>query len=152
MNRALLSIFLLIQFVMISVHAEEPISSIEKEMWDDLFDPSFKVPTELERGNDLRKKLFGELRPSISKKAKEQVKFSGTVRVYKNWAFFVGSSYDKKGALVHYPPLGNSDTCALWLRTRLGWTLVDYSVGHSDVFWQVWHYKYGAPNEVLGFE
>ncbi len=146
------SIFLLIIFATFPVCAEEPVSSLEKEMWDELFDPPFKEPAEVKKGNKLRKLLFEELRPSISKEAKKIVKFSGNIRVYKNWAFFVGASYDEKGELVIYPPMDNSDTCALWLRTRRGWTLVDYSVGHSDVFWQVWHYKYGAPNKVLGFE
>ena len=130
--------------------AESP--TLESDLWDELFEPPVEEPTEVKKGSELRKTLFEALRPAISKEAKQAVKFSGTIRVFKNWAFFVGASYDKKGELMGYPPMDNSDTCALWLRTRLGWTLVDYSVGHSDVFWDVWHYQYGAPNAVLGFE
>jgi hypothetical protein len=41
--------------------------------------------------------------------------------------------------------LGNDDTVALWLRTRDGWTLVDFDAGGSDAFYTEWSRQYGAP-------
>ena len=125
---------------------------IEQQMWKELYDPPYKKATEIRKGNKLRSELFNVLRPFISKEAKQTVKFSGTLRVFKNWAFFSGETYSNQGKLMTYPPMDNSDTAALWLRTRHGWQVVDFSVGHSDVFWEAWHFQYGASREVLGFQ
>jgi len=122
------------------------------EMWSDVYDPPYRQPTELEPGSRLRKQLFSMLRPVVSKQAKRQVKFAGSLKVFKNWAFFVGETYGPKGSLITYSPMGNSDAVALWLRTRSGWRVVDYSVGHSDVFWEIWPDQYGTPKRLLGFQ
>ena len=47
--------------------------------------------------------------------------------------------------------LENSDTAALWLRTVEGWRLVDFSGGHSDVFYEIWPEQFGVSRELLGF-
>jgi hypothetical protein len=48
--------------------------------------------------------------------------------------------------------MGNDDAAALWLRTRDGWRLVDYSFGHSDAFFVVWSEQYGVSRELLGMD
>ena len=45
--------------------------------------------------------------------------------------------------------MGNNDTVALFLRTCDGWRLVDFSGGHTDVFWLVWAEQYGVPKPLL---
>jgi hypothetical protein len=118
--------------------------------WSELFDPPFVQPEEIPVSSPLRKELFELLRPAISRLAKRSVRFEGSLRAFKNWALFTGSTVDQHGAAVRFAPIDNSDTVALWLRTRDGWRLVDYSAGHGDVFYSIWTEKYGMPRELLG--
>ncbi len=127
-------------------------NSIEKQYWNQIYKPTYKSPTELPKSTPLRKELFNLLRPSVMKEAKQKVLFSGSLKAFKNWAFFMGNTVDEKGAPVGFPPMNNSDCIALWLRAHSGWVLVDYSLGHSDVFWEIWHYQYGVPKILLGFK
>lgn len=131
--------------------AQESIRPDSRE-WRELFDPPFAQPSEIPATSPLRKQLFELLRSPISRLAKRSVKFEGTLRAFKNWAFFTGSTVDDSGAPIRFPPVDNSDTVALWLRTRDGWRLVDYSAGHSDVFYAVWPQQYGVPGELLGLQ
>ena len=125
----------------------------DSDLWEDAFDPPYKTPTEVPRGSELRKTLFNQLRPKISAMVKgKKILFEGSMKAYKNWAFFSGGTVDSSGKAVALPPIENSDTVALWIRTRDGWTLVDFSGGHSDVFYSIWPGKYGVPKELLGFE
>lgn len=119
------------------------------EYRDELFSPAYGAPTELSKDEPLRKQLFDMLRVPVAELAGRKVIFLGSLKVFRNWAFYSGSVLDSKGERVGFEPMGNADCVALWLRTRAGWVLVDFSVGHSDVFWQVWHAQYGAPAELL---
>ena len=129
--------------------AEVPTIKPGSEEWRTLYEPAFEQPTELEANSELRKSLFNLIRPRAEKIAKQPVKFQGHLRVYRNWAFFTGSSIDANGKAVEYPELGNSDTVALWLRTLDGWKLVDFAAGHSDAFFIIWPKQYGMPSELL---
>ena len=62
----------------------------------------------------------------------------------------MGVTVDKKGEPVKHPPQDNTDSVAIWLRTSQGWTLIDYSFGHSDAFYLLWSEKYGMPAELFG--
>lgn len=119
--------------------------------WRELFDPPVAKPTEVPVNSGLRRTLFDQLRPQIEREAKRAIQFRGTLRTFKNWALFEGSSVDSKGNSVKLPPMDNDDTVALWLRTRDGWRLIDFSGGHSDVFYIVWSEKYGVPGDLLRF-
>ena len=129
--------------------AEPPTIKPGSEEWRMVYEPAFEKPTELDADSELRKSLFNLLRPRAEKIAKQAVKFQGNLRVYRNWAFFSGSSIDANGKPVEYPELGNSDTVALWLRTIDGWKLVDFAAGHSDAFFLVWPEQYGMPADLL---
>ena len=131
--------------------AETQLAPPGSETWREIFDPPFTKPTELPAKSPLRKALFEQLRPRIEKDAKHQVRFAGTLRVVKNWALFTGTTVDAKGNSVKMPPMDNDDTAALWLRTRDGWKLVDFSSGHSDPVQVIWTEKYGLPRELVGF-
>ncbi|MFN0076569.1 MAG: hypothetical protein ACKVY0_08850 [Prosthecobacter sp.] len=129
--------------------AELPTIKSGSEEWRTLYEPAFEKPTELDADSELRKSLFQLIRQRAEKIAKQPVKFQGHLRVYRNWAFFGGSSVDVNGKPVEYPELGNSDTVALWLRTLDGWKLVDFAAGHSDAFFIIWPEQYGMPAELL---
>src|SRR6056297_3364649 len=117
----------------------------DPEEWKWLYKPAYKTPTEIPRGDPLRKQLFDLLRPALEKISKEPLLFQGSLVSYRNWALFQGSSLNKDQQPFGYPDGGNSDTVALWLHTAEGWKLVDFSGGHSDVFYQIWAEKYGMP-------
>lgn len=136
--------------LVLGLSAAEP-STIKpgSEEWRSLYEPAFEQPTELEMDSELRKNLFNLIRPRAEKIAKQEVKFRGSLRVYRNWAFFSGSSIDADGKPIEYPELGNSDTVALWLRTLDGWKLVDFAAGHSDAFFIIWPEQYGMPAKLL---
>ena len=144
---ALISIIAML--VLCSGFAQESIRPDSRE-WRELFDPPFAQPSEIPTTSPLRNQLFELLRSPIARLAKRPVRFEGTLRAFKNWAFFTGSTVDDSGAAVRFPPVDNSDTVALWLRTSDGWHLVDYKAGHSDVFYAVWPQQYGLPRELLG--
>ena len=129
--------------------AESPTIKPGSEEWRSLYEPAYEVPTELAADSELRKSLFNLIRPRAEKIAKQPIRFQGHLRVYRNWAFFSGSSIDGNGKPVEYPELGNSDTVALWLRTLDGWKLVDFAAGHSDAFFIIWPEQYGTPAELL---
>jgi hypothetical protein len=133
-----------------SAFAQQSSLSPGSREWRELFDPPFSQPSEIPSNSPLRKELFELLRPPIARLAKRAVRFEGTLRAFKNWAFFTGSTVDEQGDTVRFPPSDNSDTVALWLRSRSGGRLVDYSAGHSDVFYLIWSEQYGAPRELLG--
>ena len=57
---------------------------------------------------------------------------------------------DGKDRAIRFAPVDNSETAALWLRTKGGWKLVDFAVGLSDPFYWQWADQYGAPRSLLG--
>lgn len=132
--------------------AEDPMIQPGTDLWRNAFDPPFTKPEEIPRDMPLRKQLFDLLRPKVEREAKRKVQFEGSLRAFKNWAIFIGSTLDTDGKPVKFPTWDNDDTAALWLRTEDGWRLVNYSVGHSDAFYIFWHEKYGVPKALVGLE
>ncbi len=118
------------------------------EEWAEIYDPPTKVPAEIPVGSKLRSELFDLLRT----KAGPDTKFSGSIRSFRNWAFFAGRTVDRSGNSLKNPPHGNDDAVGLWLRTQEGWVVVAHSFGHSDAFFVVWPEQYGVPRELLGME
>lgn len=123
------------------------------DLWKEIYNPPYAKPTEIHRDNPLRKQLFDLLRPHIERAAKRQgIKFQGELKAFKNWALFTGSTLDAKEKPVAFEGSENSETCALWLRTRDGWRLVDFAYGFGDVAWLIWIDQYGAPRKLLSPE
>lgn len=79
------------------------------------------------------------------------MKFEGALKQLGVWAFFGGRSLNENSESLALEPLGNDDTCALFLKTKKGWVLVDWSAGHSDLFYTEWATRYGVEPELLGF-
>lgn len=136
-----------------SVNAEprEKLLYTEPQMWSSLYEPAYKSPTELESGSELRKSLFNQLRPKISNiVGGRKVLFEGSLKAYRNWAFFSGRTVDSNGTSVALMENGNSDTFGLWLRTLDGWVLVDFIPGATVEFaWGHWTEQFGAPHRLL---
>jgi hypothetical protein len=75
----------------------------DSQEWRELFDPPFSQPQEIPSTSPLRKELFELLRTPIAQLAKRPVRFEGSLRAYKNWALFTGSTVDEHGASVTFP-------------------------------------------------
>lgn len=118
------------------------------DVWKEIYDPAVTAPTEVQVGSELRAQLFGMLRA----KATPETAFAGSLKSFRNWACFMGTTVDKAGKPLKHPPLDNDDAVALWLRTQDGWTLVAHSFGHSDAFFLIWPEQYGVPRELLGMQ
>ncbi len=116
--------------------------------WEEIYDPPSKAPAEVPVGSKLRAELFELLRTRTS----PQARFSGSLKAFRNWAFFSGRTVDPAGNSLKHPPLGNDDAAGLWLRTQEGWIVVAHSFGHSDAFFVVWPEQYGVPRALLGME
>lgn len=113
------------------------------------------APVEIPVESGQRKALFDLLRPQVAKQAgiaAKEVKFQGSFKQQGNWAFFGGRSLDAQSQSLLLEPLGNDDTCALFLKTFSGWVLVDWSAGHSDVFYVAWVDAYGVKPELLSLQ
>jgi len=116
--------------------------------WNEIYDPPTKVPAEIPGGSKLRSELFDLLRT----KSSPATQFSGSIKSFRNWAFFLGRTVDRSGNSLKNPPHGNDDAVALWLRTQDGWIVVAHSFGHSDAFFVLWSEQYGVPRELLGIK
>jgi hypothetical protein len=103
---------------------------------------AFPNRVEISPGMGLRKELFDILRPEVERLYGKGMRFSGLLEGDKNWALFQGTTNNAKGQNV---PEDGGDTVALWLRTCDGWILVDFNLGHTDVFYEIWKDKYGVP-------
>lgn len=72
-----------------------------------------------------------------------------------DWAFLLAAMQDERGRPLSYEgtPLAEAERmgmlskdCAILLRNRGGrWTVVDSAVGPTDVAWEDWAAKHGAP-------
>jgi hypothetical protein len=125
--------------------AQSPVAADSSD-WAEIYNPPYKSPTELPPDSALRRELFSILRG----KATPQTRFSGSLKVFKNWALFIGRTVDQKGESLKHPPMDNDDALGLWLRTTEGWKLVDFSFGHSDAYFVMFPQQYGVPPELVG--
>lgn len=118
----------------------------------DFFETFSAVPSELSADSVLRRQLFDSIRKSIP----PDHRFEGSLKVYRNWAFFDGKTVDANGKIDYYPN-GGSASAALWLRTGEGeqtaWKVVAAVIGAPyDMPYKSWCYRYGAPDLLLGMD
>jgi hypothetical protein len=82
--RHLIVLFLLLvpcsSFVFSAASHEQPTVSPGSSEWNELFDPPFTKPTEIPVSSPLRKSLFAQLRTLIEKKARQPVRFEGSLK------------------------------------------------------------------------
>ena len=152
MRRSATKLALLVSTSLLSigaVRAQDPSITPGSPRRCETFQPPYTKPTELPADSPLRKSLFDLLRPAVARDVKGTVRFEGSLRVFKNWAFFLGRTVDANGKRVRELALDDSDTVGLWLRTADGWRLVDHDVGSSDAFWLGWTEQYGAPAALI---
>lgn len=122
---------------------------VEREEWDEIYTTKSKVPVRLPMDSKEAREIIAVFLPIFAKRTPEGAKLVGDITAFKNWAIFRGYTADAKGN-QHTPKDGiSSDTTVLFLKTNSGWTVVDYGLGHSDMFFIIWPAQYGAPVEIL---
>lgn len=122
---------------------------VEKREWDELYFTKSRVPVDVPADSKLGKEILASIRPILTNSTPPGSRLVGRLVAFKNWAMFGGETTDSDG--TRFTPEGgiSSDTTILFLRTQTGWKVVDYGLGHSDMFFIIWPAQYGAPVELL---
>ncbi len=122
-----------------------------------VFAGDFETPAQ---GTPERAAIMDGLREPVAAVLRQPVIFVvDTLRVGDGWAFLVGTPRAEDGGPVDYrgTKYGDAieagafdDAIAALLRNNEGrWTVVDYSIGHTDVVWDTWDTEYGAPRALF---
>jgi hypothetical protein len=119
-------------------------------------------PLEPERGSAVRRGIVDALRTPVQSRLRKPVLFEiDHIRVQDGWAFVMarprqpdGSAFDWRGtplAGCRHDGLCDDGVAALLQRAGDGWRVVDVSIGATDVPWEDWDRKWGAPRAVFPF-
>ena len=127
--------------------------------------PGFAEPArDLGPRDELRKLLLDVLRPIIVRDLdqEEEIRFVvQTMRVQDRWAWIVARPQTASGRPINleetrYAPqvregMMDGDTIyALLEHNPYAWVVKDFVIGPTDVAWEDWPQRYGAPRELLG--
>jgi hypothetical protein len=119
-------------------------------------------PTTPKQGSAERKAIMDSLRPPVEKSLKQKVIFQiDHLKVQGNWAFMTGKPRTPSGKAIDYRKTAYKEAidagafddwiCALWKRNGKKWKLVQYAIGATDVVWDGWYQKYGAPKAIFPY-
>lgn len=122
---------------------------VEHEEWDEIYSVKSRTPITLVIEAKEARPILDAFMPLFKKRTPAGSKLVGDIKAFKNWALFTGYSADPKGNPITPNDGTASDTTVLFLKTREGWTVVDYGLGHSDRFYIIWPAQYGMPVELL---
>ena len=112
-------------------------------------------------GDPLRAALLDALRPVIARDLGQPVKFVvEKLRAKGDWAFAVVRPQTPEGRAIdfsrtRYAPLlregvfDGDTTYALLRRTKGVWQVRDFVIGPTDVAWEDWPARHGAPRDLL---
>ncbi|MGJ8724394.1 MAG: hypothetical protein ACSHYB_07545 [Roseibacillus sp.] len=109
----------------------------------------FDEPVNSEESKILRALLVAEVAKQASREV-EEVKVEGSLKLEGKWGFFVGKSLGKDSKSLALEPYRSDDTCALFLETKKGWVIVDWSAGYRDMVYYDWARTYGVSAKLLG--
>jgi len=117
--------------------------------WERLFFTKDREPVSISMESETGKALLNSFNPVLKKTQSADLKLVGELRAFKNWVIFRGYTANAAGAAA-LPEGGiTSDTTVLFLLTKSGWVVVDFGIGHSDMFFVEWPAQYGMPEELL---
>jgi hypothetical protein len=111
-------------------------------------------------GTAERKAILDVLRVPVRKDLKQAVIFKvNAMAVQDNWAFVYAQPLRPNGKPIDYRRTRHArevragmfgDDCSGLLRYNDGtWTLVTWDIGATDVVWDGWDKKYGAPSAIF---
>ncbi len=112
------------------------------------------------RGSKERKAILDALRPAIEAQLRGPVEFViDRMRVEGSWAFVVADPQRPGGRPINIYDtafandadfMGSLTVYALLLFENGRWNLLDHAVGPTDVFYEIWPERFGAPRGILG--
>ena len=116
--------------------------------------------TSPERSNPLRTQLLDALRPTIQAETGGPVSFVvGTINVMGEWAYVGATPVRRNGGPIDWratkfkqafeADMFSGLVMALLRRDAKGWTVVDFVVGPTDVYWLNWVEKYKLPEALF---
>jgi len=111
-------------------------------------------------GSKERKALMDAARVPVQKQLKKPVIFKvDALKVQGAWAFLRGVPLQPNGKPMDYKGTIYEESiregafsgmvCALMKREKGKWKVVDYAIGPSDVAWDDWDKRYGAPSSIF---
>lgn len=124
-------------------------NQIEEDEWDSLYASKSRKPTSVGPETKQGREILKPFETIFRKRTPKGSKLIGTITAFKNWAIFRGHAASASGDQITPEDGIASDTTVLLLKVRSGWVVVDYGLGHSDLFYIIWPAKYGAPVELL---
>lgn len=104
---------------------------------------------EIPTSDPLRKQLFDSIRPRAQKLVEGVFAFQGSLRREGDWAVFTGELVRKNSAPIPIGDNESSDVFALWQNVAGKWKVIDFSGGHTDVFYVDYPEKYGFPKRLI---
>ena len=151
--RIILIFLLVAAFVPLTALSEESLAEyqkkVEEQEWETLYVTKPRTPTIVELDSEYGREIMKAFETIFQKRTPKGAKLVGRITAYKNWALFGGYTASANGDQITPEDGIASDTTILFLKTREGWTVVDYGLGHSDMFFIIWPAQYGAPVELL---
>jgi len=116
--------------------------------------------TSPERSNPLRTQLLDALRPTIQAETGGPVSFAvGTINVMGEWAYVGATPVRRNGGPIDWratkfkqafeADMFSGLVMALLRRDAKGWTVVDFVIGPTDVYWYNWVEKYKLPEALF---
>jgi len=111
-------------------------------------------------GGAERKKIMDALRVPVKKELKQNVIFKVShLKVQKGWAFITAEPLQPNGESVNYRKTRYAEAVregffggevgALLHRVNGKWRVVNYVIGPTDVAWEGWDRRYGAPSSIF---
>jgi hypothetical protein len=118
----------------------------------DLYTPAMGTPE--------RKAIMDALRPPVEKELHSAVIFKvDRLNVLAGWAFLIGVPQRPDGGMIDYRKTIHreaydfgafDDRITALLHSKDGvWRVVKYNIGATDVVWEDWPQKYGAPPQIF---
>lgn len=116
--------------------------------------------TALDRSHPLRTQLLDALRPTIQAETGGPVSFVvNTINVMGEWAYVGATPVRRNGSPIDWratkfkqaveDDMFSGLVMALLRRDGKSWTVVDFVVGPTDVYWYEWVEKYKLPETMF---
>jgi hypothetical protein len=135
--------------VLLAQESSSSRSEVAAQSWDRLFYTKDREPVSISMESETGKALLNSFNPVLKKTLPANLKLVGELRAFKNWVIFRGYTANAAGAAA-LPEGGiTSDTTVLFLSTKSGWVVVDFGIGHSDMFFVEWPAQYAMPEDLL---
>ena len=127
--------------------------------------PAFgqKQPSTPAAGSVERLALMDAIRPRVERDLNQQVTFKvSRLKIQNGWAFAIVYPRQPDGRAIDWSRtrfaqdyeagMFSDLACVLLRKHSKGWRIVDYALGPTDVAYEDWPRRHGAPRAIFGLE